>query len=183
MKWMHILQKSVSGRSVLILFVVTLAVYLIMLLHTIPSVVQQAPELKLFDMSPYGYTTDYAEKLLTGMGPAGREDYLHLQLPIDFVYPGLFAITYTMMLIWLFKKTFDAESKIFLMAFIPAVAGFFDYMENLGVMGMLHSYPTVDPDVVHMASAFSVAKSAFTVAFYLLLLYGLLRFLLKRVRG
>ena len=61
------------------------------------------------------------------------------QLPIDFIYPGLFAVTYTLMLVWLFGKKIDSKSKVFYLVLIPAAAGLFDYFENIGIILMLKS--------------------------------------------
>lgn len=174
------LQKYASGRLVLLLFIITTVVYLVIVLYSIPEVVKLAPEMKLFDMSPGGYDAIYAEELLRSIGQTGREIYITLQLPIDFVYPGLFAITYSLMLVWLFGKRIDKKSKLYLLAMVPIFAGLFDYFENFGIILMLRSLPTVDPTVVLISSFFSIAKSVFTVVFYILLLFGLLLLLVKR---
>lgn len=174
------LQKHASGHRVLVLFGITLILYFAILFYSIPAVTAQAPGMRLFDMSPSGYSPAYAKKLLAAIGPAGRDAYLRLQLPIDFVYPGLFAITYTMMLVWLFKKSCRPASKVFFLAFVPAAAGFFDYLENIGILGMLGSFPALSTGVVYVTSACSVAKSVLTVAFYILLMGG---FVLLFVKG
>ncbi len=174
---------KVSGRLVLLLFGITTCVFIAIISYSIPAVLEQAPEMKLFDMLPSGYSYEYAKKLLESIGPEGRETYLMLQLPIDFIYPGLFAVTYTLMLIWVFSKRFNSGSKIFILALVPAAAGLFDYIENIGVVIMLKSYPTLSLGVVQFTSAFSILKSTMTVAFYILLIYGLLLLAVKRKHG
>jgi hypothetical protein len=182
MKLLTFLQKRASGHTLLVLFAITNVVYLAMLLYSIPSVTARAPGMRLFDMSPTGYSPQYAKELLEAIGPEGRNAYLGLQLPLDFVYPALFALTYTLMLVWLFKKRFDSASKWFFIALVPAAAGFFDYMENLGIILMLRSYPGLDPAIVAASSMCSLLKSVLTIAFYILLLYGVLLLVLKRKR-
>jgi hypothetical protein len=182
MKLMTSMQRRASGRTVLALFVLTNVVYLTMLLYSIPSVTTQAPGMRLFDMSPIGYSPQYAKDLLDAIGPEGRESYLEFQLPLDFIYPGLFALTYSLMLVWLFKKRLDPASKLFFLALVPAAAGFFDYLENLGIIIMLRSYPGIDPGVVWTSSTFSLLKSFLTILFYILLLGGFLLLFLKRKR-
>ena len=174
------LQKYATGRLLLLLFIITIAVYLIIIFYSIPKVTAQAPEMKLFDMSPGGYDSIYAKELLKSIGPVGRKVYLTRQLPIDFIYPGLFAVTYTLMLVWLFGKRFDSKSKIFLLALIPALAGLFDYFENVGIILMLRSWPNINPLVVQISSLFSIVKSALTITFYILLLFGFLMLFIKR---
>ncbi len=174
------LQIYSSGRLVLLLFAVTTFCYILILFYTIPSVVEQAPEMKLFDMSPSGYTHAYAVDLLKAIGPSGRVAYIKQQLPIDFIYPGLFAVTYTLMLVWLFGKTLHPKSKMFFFALVPAAAGIFDYLENLGIIFMIKSFPTINHNLVNVSSSFSVMKSVLTIGFYILLLYGFLLLYLKR---
>jgi hypothetical protein len=174
------LNKYASGRLVLLLFGTTTCVYLAILFYFIPSVLEQAPGMKLFDMSPGGYSYEYATNLLDAIGPTGREKYLKRQLPIDFIYPGLFAVTYTLMLTWLFSKRIDRKSKIFVLVLVPAAAGLFDYIENIGIISMLITYPALSPGWVQFTSIFSILKSVMTAAFYVLLIYGLLLFGLKR---
>ena len=127
----HFLQERATGRTVLLLFVLTQVVYAVILLYSIPAVLEEAPDMKLFDMSPSGYTLEYAQELLSAIGEAGRQTYLSLQLPVDFIYPGLFAVTYSLLLAWLFNKGFARESPVFYLALVPFFAGLFDYLENV----------------------------------------------------
>ena len=171
------LQNIVSGKIVLFLFILTMGVYATMLMVTIPAVQAYAPDKPLFDMSPAGYSYEYAAALLEDLGKAGRQIYLAQQLPLDFVYPGLFAISYTLLLIWLFGKGFRAESLIFYFAFVPALAGFFDYLENIGIIFMLRSYPHLAAAPVFFASLNTLLKSGLTIGFYLLLLAGIIAYI------
>ncbi len=93
------IQRKASGKNVLLLFIVTMAVYLLMLLVTIPSVQSYAPNTALFDLSPSGYSHSQALSLLESLGHDGRSAYLFPQLAIDFIYPGLFAICFSLMFI------------------------------------------------------------------------------------
>lgn len=96
---------AASGRNVLIFLIPSLAVYFVMLFHTIPGVQSYAPEMKIFDLSPSGYSYDYAIKLLSTLGDDGRKEYINTQLPLDFIYPVLFSISSFLLLAWLFSKT------------------------------------------------------------------------------
>jgi len=175
-KMIHSLQNRATGRLVLILFVITMSVFATLLMVTIPAVQAQAPHLPLFDVSPGGYSLEYATTLLDGIGSVGRHTYLSRQLPLDFIYPGLFGISYTLLLVWLFGKGFAAKSPIFYLAFMPALAGFFDYLENIGIILMLRSYPHLSAATVSFASLSTVLKSGLTVGYSLLILVGILAF-------
>lgn len=169
----QMLQKYATGKVVLVLFVLTMIIYLIMIFYSIPSVVSFAPELVLFDMSPTGYSHQSAVELLSVLGPEGRSIYLTKQLPLDFIYPGLFAITYSLLLAWLFLKSTSHQSKIFYLTMVPILAGVCDYSENVFIIIMINSFPDVSSIIVGIASLFTIMKSSFTSIFFLLFLWAL----------
>jgi hypothetical protein len=174
------LQQHASGRKVAILFTLTMAVYIFMLAYSIPAVMAFAAGLPLFDMSPFGYSFDHANNLLTNLGAEGRDLYLSLQLPADFIYPGLFAVTYALILVWLLKKLVKPESKLFYAAVIPVFAGVFDYLENIFIIKMIHSYPNLDNSLVTIASTFTLLKSQLTTVYFIGVLVILMALLRKR---
>ena len=98
------MQRVSTGKVVLALIIPAIIVYFIMLLYTIPQVSAYAPGINLFDLSPTGYSFEYAIKLLDTLGSDGRELYLYRQLPLDFIYPGLFAGSCSLLLSWLLLK-------------------------------------------------------------------------------
>ena len=181
-KFIHNLQKYATTRAVFGLFVVTMLVFATILWVTIPAVLTLAPDMALFDMSPAGYSVEYASELLGAIGAEGRQLYLTRQLPVDFIYPGLFAIGYTLLLTWLFKKGFAQDSSIFYVVFVPMLAGLFDYFENIGIILMLNSYPNISPQIVAITSMNSIIKSGLTVAFYCLLMFGIIMVARNKVR-
>jgi hypothetical protein len=171
-----------SGRTVLILFIMTMAMYLLMLFYTIPMVESFAPNTALFDLSPSGYSYQHAMSLLEELGNEGRQVYLSRQLPLDFTYPGLFAVSYTLLLIWLFSKSFETTSKIYYLAFIPALGGMFDYLENIFIIRMITYFPDLSTGLVQVASTFTLLKSIFTTVFFLLLFAGFAAFLFTKTK-
>jgi len=181
-KIIHYLKKLASGRTVFILFIMTMSVYFLMLFYTIPMVESYASNMALFDMSPSGYSYQHAMSLLERLGDAGRAIYLTRQLPLDFIYPGLFAMSYTLLLIWLFSKSFKDTSRIFYLAFIPALGGLFDYLENIYIIRMITSFPDLSNGLVQVASTFTLLKSTFTTVFFLLLFAGFASFVLTKTK-
>ena len=173
------MQSRATGRTVLVLFAATMTVYLVMLLVTIPRVEEFAPDAALFDLSPAGYSYPEAMLLLDSLGPEGRDAYLFPQLALDFVYPGLFAVCYSLMLTWVFAKRFPPGSRIFYLAILPAFAGLFDYVENLLIIRMIAVFPGVSEGLVLVASSATTAKSVFSTVSFLLLILGFV-FLLKK---
>lgn len=176
------LQNIASSKAVLLFFFLTMAVYFFMLLYTIPRVESFAPGIALFDLSPSGYSYQHAISLLEALGKTGRNTYLFQQLPTDFIYPGLFAISYTLLLFWLFGKSIKANSIMFYLAMVPILGGLFDYLENIFIILMIRSFPDLSQALVVMASTATILKSIFTSVFFLLLLVGVISFLITRLK-
>ena len=182
-KVISIFQEKAAGRTVLLLFIVTMASYFYMLLLTIPKVENHAPGIDLFDLSPSGYSYDHAVLLMDTLGESGRSVYLTKQLPADFIYPGLFAISYSLLLTWLFLKSFDPKAWVYYLVFIPILAGLFDYLENIGIILMIHAYPDLTPGLVRFASILTVLKSSFTTVFFLILYFGFVAWVVALIRS
>ena len=98
----ELLNKYSSGKNVLILFMFTQVVYGIMLGFSIPNVMQYSSGMKILDLIPTGYSPEYVQKLFKTLGEAGRGVYLYQQIPLDMIYPGLFAVSYTLLLVFFF---------------------------------------------------------------------------------
>lgn len=177
------LMKFASGKNVLVLFLLTMLIYAMMLKYTIPMVQSYAPNLAIFDLSPAGYSYEHATSLLQELGAEGRQIYLARQLPLDFIYPGLFAISYSLLLLWLFHKEFNENAKVFSLAFIPVLGGFFDYLENICIIIMLKTFPTTSVMLVKISSTFTLLKGIFTTLFFILLLLGVGAVLLQNFKA
>ena len=176
-KLLSFIQSVSTGKVVLALFIPAMIVYFIMLLYTIPQVAEYAPGMNLFDLSPVGYSFEYANELLGVLGVDGRGAYLYKQLPLDFIYPCLFALSCGLLLSWLFLKSQNESSKIFYFCFVPMAAGLFDYLENIFIIHLLTSYPNISGISVSLASAMTIIKSGLTTTFFVLLIVGLVLFL------
>jgi len=179
---LNFLDKNASGKNVILLLVVTLAVYGFMLTYTIPNVMRYTGGLKLLDMQPTGYNIEYVRNLFDTLGEPGREAYLYGQIPIDMVYPSLFAITYSLLLAFLFKRAFKQTGNFGYLIFIPVLGGLFDYLENIGIIIMLLIYPDFSRFMAVTTNIFSVLKSLFTTIFFILLLTAIIVILVKRFR-
>lgn len=171
----NLLKKHASGKVVMVCGLVTLLVFLVMSLYTFPTVEYFAPGFILFDLSLTGYSYEYALSLLNALGAEGRDVYRYLQLPVDFVFPVCLAISSALLLVWIFSKGFAPVAKIFYVSVLPFIGGFFDYLENISIARMIHSYPNVSNELVSASSAFTQLKTFFTVMAFLFLLVGIFR--------
>lgn len=176
------LQNASSGRTVLILFILTNVVYGTILGYSIPLVLSFSPESILFDMSPAGYSYAEAIELLESLGPNGRDAYLSIQIPIDLLYPAMFAVSYALMITWIFKQGLAKHSRVYLLAFVPVFAGLFDYLENACIVLMLNAFPDVSDNLVTVASSFTIVKSILTTVFFSVLLISLIYLAIWRLK-
>ncbi len=174
-KLLTLIKKHATGVKVLVWFLLAQVIYLTMLLVTIPKVLIHAGEMKLLDMMPAGYDVEYVKLLFESLGEEGRAAYLFRQIPLDLIYPALFAISFSLLLAFILKKVTTKEcSPVFYLCLLPVAAGFFDYLENSGIISMLVTYPDFSFYVAKTTSVFSILKSAFTTLYFIVLLGSLL---------
>lgn len=169
-KFKNIIIKNLTGKTVLILFIITNIFYLLMLTVTIPKTMSFSNEMKLLDMMPMGYNFEYVTALLTTLGEEGRNVYLLNQIPLDMIYPGLFGISYCLILAYFIKRLDRLNSTLFYLCIAPLVAGIADYFENLGIIIMLRNFPDISPDIVTTTCFFSIVKSVSTTVSFLALI-------------
>lgn len=158
-----------QGKKVLTFFVLSSIIYFVMQLFTIPKLNEFSNGLQVFDMKPNGYSFSYAKELLGNLGKTGRAFYLFRQLPLDLIYPGLFALSNTLILSYFLKKIQKFDT-FFLLVLFPIFGGIFDYLENFGIIYMLKVYPDLSENLVKIISIFTVTKSVFTSLYFVILL-------------
>ena len=174
-----IVSKYLSGKKILLLFVLTNAVYALMIFVTIPKVMAFSGALKLLDMMPLGYDLDDVNALFTALGEKGRGIYLFNQIPVDMIYPFLFGISYSLIFAYFLNKLGKLDSVFFYVSLLPLVAGIADYLENIGIVLMLTSFPNVSPVMASLTNVCSLIKSATTTLFFILLILIILWFGIK----
>jgi len=167
-----ILQFS-TGKRILILFLLSTTVYVLMLAVTIPKTTAFANGMKLPDMMPEGYNQKYIMDLFTALGEQGRYSYLYQQLPLDMVYPTLFALCYSLMLAYFLKKINRQHGLLIYLSYLPLIGGLADYAENLGLIVMLKQFPGISETLIVVNSGFSVVKSSTTTVYFAVLLFVL----------
>ena len=176
-----LVRKNINGKRVLILFILTNIIYAIMLIVTIPNVMNYAGGMRLLDMMPTGYSLEYVSSLLNALGEQGRHAYLYNQIPVDMVYPFLFGISYCLILAYFINKLGKLESSLFYLCLLPLLAGLFDYFENLGIIALLNSYPHTSVVLSQITNVCSVLKSAFTTIYFSILIITLIVFGIDRL--
>lgn len=157
----------------------TLGVYITMLTFSVPKVLQHSGGMTILDVMPTGYSSEYVRKLFETLGEAGRNVYLFQQIPLDMIYPGLFAITFSLLLALLFERVLSTKSKIQKLIILPFLAGIFDYLENLGIIVMLNMHPNFPSWVANATNVFSIIKSLITIIVFVLIIYGIIALMMR----
>jgi hypothetical protein len=162
-----------SGRLVLLISAATIVVYLAIVLGTAPVLSARAGGLAIFDLMPMGYDESYARLLLDRLGEEGRGYYLTRQSPLDALFPALLAMWMVALWGYLADRLGLTAEWLRHVWLVPVLVAGFDYAENITVAALLLSYPDLEPDVVRLASGFTITKSILsTVCFTALLVLG-----------
>jgi len=182
-RFVKILEKNIKGKKVLGLFILTNVVYVFMLVVTIPKTMGFSNGMKLLDMLPTGYNQDYVNNLFRTLGENGRKIYLTNQIPVDMIYPLLFGLTYSLLLAYFLKKLNKLKSPFTLLCLLPIIAGIADYLENIGIITMLNSYPDLTQIMAKTTNIFTLIKSGSTTLFFIVLIIILLFVGYKAISG
>ena len=174
--------KHSTGKNVLVFFVLSTLVYIAMLAFSIPKTAQFANGMKLPDMMPEGYSSAYIMELFTALGEAGRNMYLQVQLPLDMVYPFLFALCYSLLFAYFLKKIKKEHSLLLFLCFLPVIGGVADYFENIGLFYLLKNFPNFSEQTVDIVSGFTVLKSTVTSIYFASLLFVLVVLALQKIK-
>lgn len=157
------------------LFAVTLAVYAVMLIWTLPAIMAAAGGLPPFDMRPGGYSFEDARAYLAALTADGRMLYLGPQHMLDLAYPVLITLTLYFAFAGLLPARWGVLRWLVPLPALPIAV--FDYLENAAVTAMLEAGPDrLTPELVATASGWTVLKSGLsTIVMSALLLVLLVR--------
>lgn len=164
------------------LFILTNLIYAIMLIVTIPKTMAFSNGMKLLDMMPMGYDSEYINTLFEALGQNGRRVYLYNQLPVDMIYPFLFGISYCLLIGYFLKKLNKLSSVFFYLCLLPLIAAIADYLENFGIITMLINFPDLSHTSMDTTNIFSLVKSMTTTIFFVALIIILLMLGIKTVK-
>lgn len=176
------LSANIGGKKVLILFVLTYLVFGLMLFVTVPDIMSYAGGMKIFNSMPFGYSAKYAETLLFALGEEGRHAYLVQQIPIDLFFPFLFGFGNCLLLAYLLNKLNSLYGGLIYLCLIPIFTSWFDYLENLGITGMLHTFPDTPLFLIQISNLFSVTKSLLASIYFVILFIVLISLGIKRLQ-
>ncbi|MEX0956883.1 MAG: hypothetical protein WDZ83_16930 [Rhizobiaceae bacterium] len=147
----------------------TLAIYLTMVLWSLPYISAESGGLAPFDMRPMGYSFDDARTFLAALSDEGAAFYQTVQHRLDLFFPGLMAATLFFAIAALLPRRLGRWR--YVVAAPVILTAIFDWSENLTVAGMLTAGADgLTEEMVRTANGWSIAKAtASTVAYTALL--------------
>jgi hypothetical protein len=176
------MRMSGLGQLHLVLFVLTLGVYMTMLLWSLPTIAAQAGGLMPFDVRPTGYTSSEARAFLAALSPDGFSLYRDVQLKLDLFYPGLLAATLGMALFRLSPPAWGPWRTALAAVAVPVAL--FDYLENTAIAAMISlGSEAVSDELIASASRWTILKSATTTAAFVLVIAAAAAWVLLRWRN
>ena len=179
---LYVLLKKVGAMPLWVWFLVTNGVYLLMVFGTIPHLEGLAGGLPILDMRSEGYGVNDVVALYEALGSEGVRFYLWVQLPIDFVYPLLFMITYAMLLSRLLSLLSLDRGGFSAVVLLPFVTMMLDYVENICTLIAFNSIDSLSEVLCEIGSRATQGKIVMgMVTFAAIVLLGTV-WLFKKIR-
>ncbi|MDU8926002.1 hypothetical protein RXV86_01255 [Alisedimentitalea sp. MJ-SS2] len=156
------------------LTIATAALYLVMVLWSLPEITIEADGLMPFDLRPFGYSPQEAEAFLNALSDEGRVFYAETQHRLDMVFP-LLLMAWGAWTVWLL---YPAPINWLFIA-LAVLGCVFDLGENRAVAGLLEGF---DAEAARAASRWTLAKSLAATTVYGAILWALGRKLWVRIK-
>jgi len=118
------------------------------------------------------YTPEQAFATVAAYGDA-RRFWIPIYLTWDIVNPILYTLVFSLLISWLFQRSFKAGSKLQKLNVLPVGAGLCDLLENICIVTLLAVYPAQPAVVAWLSTICTVSKMSFLGVSTLLILVGL----------
>jgi hypothetical protein len=149
--------RHASGKKVLLFLVLQLAMGGLML-----GVVNRF-SLLAHGMLPldvkFFYGTEAALQFFAAIPAEAAQFYLQVLSPLDLVFPALYSFSFALIVVWLLKKV--AQRGLLFpqwLVLYPFAIALIDYLENIGIVLMIHLNPALPQALVLATSVFSSLK-------------------------
>jgi len=114
-------------------------------------------------------------------GDAGRF-WIRIYLTWDIVNPIMYTLAFSLLISWLFQRSFKPGSKLQKLNVLPFGAGFFDLIENICIVTLLAVYPAQPSVVAWLSTVCTMSKMSFWGMSILLILVGLVKAAMNRFK-
>jgi len=158
-----ILERFASKSGILILFILSHTTLLLMMLFTFPQINDKMGT-EAFDLKPYGYTQSEAIVMIQNLDQTTIDLYVFPQLfLLDVLYPLLLALFLSTVILRLSKLIKLKANRFYSnLIFLPFIAMFIDYIENLLIWRMISNPIEESSEIIKIASLATQLKGIFT---------------------
>lgn len=164
-----------KNRLILIISgAITLIITGIMNLLLFPIIEDGTAGMRFFDMNTTGYSVEACREFLSSLSVQGRGVALHIQLPLDFVYP----VIYTVFFIAAIWALTGKKSKLNL---LPLLLFITDYIENICSVKILNSSMPSD-SIIKFASTVTLLKNILMYLIFGIIAVLFIIFLVKKTK-
>jgi len=108
-----------------------------------------------------GYTKLEAYQMLSALGTEGMSFYITKILPMDFVFPISYTLFYIGWIAVLIKNS-TLKSQFNYLILVPIFGMVFDWLENIGIIVLINTYPNLSSWAVFLASNAGILKAIFS---------------------
>jgi hypothetical protein len=127
------------------------------------------------------YTPEEAFSTVGSYGEASRF-WICMYLTWDIVNPILYTLIFSLLISWLFQRSFKPESTLQKLNLLPVGAGLFDLLENFSIVTLLATYPVKLTAVAWLSAVCTIGKMSLLGVSTLLILVGLIMAAVKRFK-
>lgn len=114
------------------------------------------PKAELLDFQ-FGFSQEKAYEVLTHLGKEGRIFYSRMIWLLDFVFPLSYGIAAFSWIAYFLNKL--PLNKLYsILLFLPLTAMLFDWLENVGILLLLSSFPDLSAGIVGLSSNAGLVK-------------------------
>ena len=138
---------------------------------TLP-VLQTAPGGSIESLdTKFFYTPEQAFSTVGSYGDASRF-WSRIYFSWDIVNPILYTLAFSLLISWIFQRSFKPSNKLQKLNVVPVVAGLFDILENISIVILLTTYPAQLAVVAWISTVFTMSKIILLGVSTLLILIG-----------
>jgi hypothetical protein len=130
----------------------------------------------------FSYTIDQVYTSLKSYGPEGREWYTLIELTIGIIYPVIYSVLLSLLIVFTYIRLMLPENLIKIIFLLPIITLFIDFLENACIIFMLINYPYKLDLAAQLASTLTNTKWIMLILCVTLVLTGGLILIIRYVR-
>lgn len=111
--------------------------------------------------------------MVEAYGDEGRKIYALFELTADVLYPIIYATFLAIVLTMLSRCLYGIESRVTILNLLPYGIVIMDYLENIGIVTLLMSYPEQYELVARVTGFFNAAKWSLVALTFAIIMIGL----------